>query len=518
MKNPDRRLFLKTAGAGVVMAGTGLLTGLRSPATAANRGGTVVIGVPESFSSLDPFRRIGRLDYNAVINLLDTLVHVGADAVPAPGLAESWDRVDDLTWRFRLREGVSFTDGTPVDAEAVIYGFARIKEGNFGSQFARIDEVVALGEHEIEVRTSESFPTLLVELAQQYASIVSPAAFEAAGDGFGRMPVGSGPFRIERFEPNRELVMVRNEGWWGRDAEGNALPYLDRVIWRVLPDNETAALALGTGDIDFLYTLPPAMAPLMMADPNITVSSGATFGWEYLFFDCTRPPFDNVHARRAVQFAIDRQAIVDAVSFGTSTPATGPITPSSWAYNSANPGAGLIGPGADLERARAEMEAGGLSDGFEVTIIHPTFPELSAMAQALQAQLAEIGIRVVLDGKEIGGVLDHLFSSNFTCLLIDWSGRIDEAMVFNAFFKSDGGNNFGKFADAAIDEIVDAAAAAPTIEDRAALYHEAERMIIEASPLAWISVPSELRAMRANVTGFVNVGDVRLRAWTLAKG
>jgi peptide/nickel transport system substrate-binding protein len=518
MNRIDRRLFLKTATGGAIVAGTGWLAGLRSPATAASRGGTVVIGVPESFSSLDPFRRIGRLDYNAVINILDTLVHVGADAVPAPGLAEGWERVDDLTWRFRLRKGVSFTDGTPVNAEAVIYSFERIREGNFASQFARIDAVVALGEHEIEIRTSALFPILPVELAQQYASMVSPAAYAAAGEGFGRMPVGSGPFRIESFEPSRELVMVRNEGWWGRDGEGNPLPYLDRVIWRVLPDNETAALALSTGDIDFLYSLPPAMAPLMMADPNVTVSSSPTFGWEYLFFDCTRPPFDNVHARRAVQFAIDRLAIVEAVSFGTATPATGPITPSSWAYNRANPGSGLIGPRADLDRARAELAAGGLADGFEITIIHPTFPAFSAMAQAIQAQLGEIGIRVTLDGKEIGGVLDHLFASNFTCLLIDWSGRIDEAMVFNAFFKTDGGNNFGKFSDPAIDRIVDEAAAAPTLEQRAALYHEAERMIIEASPLAWISVPSELRAMRSYVTGFVNVGDLRLRAWTLARG
>lgn len=518
MTRLDRRLFLKSATAGVAVAGSGWLAALRHPAHAATRGGTLVIGVPESFSSLDPFRRIGRLDYNAVINLLDTLVTYGPDAIPAPGLAESWERPDELTWRFRLREGVSFSDGTPFDAEAVVFCFGKIREGNFGGQFARITSVVATASHALEVRTSERFPTLLVELAQQYASMVSPAAVAAAGDGFGRMPVGSGPFRIESFDPGRELVMVRNEGWWRRDAEGVAMPYLDRVVWRVLPDAETAALSLSTGEIDFLYALPAPMAPMMAASPDITVSAAPTFGWEYLFFHCGQPPFDNVHARRAVQFAIDRQAIVDAVSFGTGTPASGPITPASWAFNRANPGGGLIAPRANPAAAKAELAAAGLADGFEMTMIHPTFPHLTAMAQAVQAQLAEVGIRVTLDGKEIGGVLDHLFASNFTCLLIDWGGRIDEALVFNSFFRTGGGNNFGKFSDAEIDALIDAAAAAATVEERARIYQEAELKLVAASPLAWISIPSELRALRKGISGFVNHGDYRLRAWQISRG
>lgn len=513
----DRRLFLKGAGAAAVTPIIGSLATLHHPAHAATQGGSIVIGVPESFGSLDPFRRIGRLDYNAVINILDTLVTYGADSIPAPGLAESWERIDDLTWRFQLRPDVVSTDGTPMDAEAVKFSFDKIREGNFASQFARIESVDVISPTEFEIKTTESFPTLLVELAQQYASMISPAAFEAAGDGFGRMPIGSGPFKIDSLEPNSELVMSRNENWWGRDADGNALPYLDSVTWRVLPDNETAALALQTGEIDFLYSLPTALAPSMMGNSDITVSSAPTYGWQYMFFHCEQPPFDNVHVRRAVQLAIDRQAIADAVSFGTAIPCLGPITPSSWAYDADNPGGGFVGSAPDLDAARAELAEAGMEDGFAFTMIHPTFPELSAMAQALQAQLAEIGIEVTLEGKEIGAVLDNLFASDFTGLLIDWSGRIDEALVFGSFFRSDGGNNFGKFADPALDEVIDAAATAPTIEERAALYQEAEAMVMQGSPLAWVLVPSEIKAMSSDITGFVNQGDLRLRAWTITR-
>ena len=511
----DRRGFLiSAAGAAVAL---GPLAALRHPAHAAGHGGTLRIGVPESFSSLDPFKKIGRLDYNAVINVFDTLAAYDASYVPGPALAESWTQDDELTWRFQLRQGVSHHDGTPFDAASAAWSFERILEGNFGRQFAPIDSVTATGSHELTIACSSPFPTMIVQLTQQYASMVSPQAFEAAGDAFGRMPVGSGPFMVESLDPGRELVLARNDAWWGRGPDGEQLPYLDKVVWTVMPDKETAALALRNAEIDFLYSVPTAVAPMLMGDPDVSVSIAPTLGWEFIMFNASQPPFDNVHARRAVQLAIDRQSIVDAVSFGTATPCLGPITPGSWAYGGPRED-GLIKPHADQDGARRELEQGGLADGFSFTLVHPTFPEFNAMSQAIQAQLAEVGIDMQLDGKDIGATLDDLFASRFSALMIDWSGRADEALVFPSFFRSDGGNNFGKFADPAVDPVIDAAGAAGSIAERAQLYQEAERMIVEQSPLAWLTIPSEIRATRANVNGFVNYGDLRIRAWTISIG
>lgn len=396
----DRRRFLQlsaAAGAALAFAPLDAVSAL-----AQQRGGTLRIGVPESFSSLDPYKKIGRLDYNAVINIFDTLVTYGPDYVPKPMLAQSWTRVDDLTWRFALSPGVTFHDGTPFDAEAAKFSIELMRTSNFAGQFKPIKEVAVTGPLAIEVRCATPFPTLPVQLTQQYASIVSPTAYRSAGDAFGRRPVGSGPFKVESLESSRELVLVRNPDYWRKDAAGHPLPYVDRVRWQVLPDDATALIALRNEEIDFLYAVPEALTTGLAGDPRTTLYETPTLGWQYVMFHVGHAPFDNVHLRRAVQLAIDRKAIVDTVSFGRGAPALGPIAPRSWAYDPAIETGGFYGIRADKDKARQELEAAGVPGGFEFTLQYPSMAPFDAIAQVVQAQLAEVGIKVLLDGKEIG--------------------------------------------------------------------------------------------------------------------
>lgn len=347
-----RRTFLRGSGLALAAALPGSLLGRAARAAA---GGTLTIGVPESFSSLDPYKKIGRLDYNAVINIFDTLVAYGPDFVITPALATDWREVDATTWEFDLREGVTFHDGTPFDAEAAKASMDLVLEGSFGSQFELIESVEATGPMTLTIRTGAPFPTLLAQLTQQYASMVPAEAYD---DDFGADPIGTGPFAFESLEPSRELVLTKNPDWWG-ETDGTPLPLVDRLVWTVMPDKETAALALQAGEIDVLYELPAALAPVLGADPSVVVSSAPTLGWEFIMFNVAEPPFDSVHARRAVQHAIDRSALVGAASFGTATPALGPIAPGSWAYDAAVAEAGAISATADRDAARAELAAGG---------------------------------------------------------------------------------------------------------------------------------------------------------------
>jgi peptide/nickel transport system substrate-binding protein len=511
-----RRGILKAGGAAIAASGLSLAT--RSEAVAQAGGGTLRIGVQENFASLDPYKRIGRLDYNAVINLFDTLVTYGKDYVPQPMLAESWRQVDATTWRFALRKDVVFHDDTPFDANAAKYSIDKARAGQFGSQFRAIGEVVVVDGSTIEIRCTAPFPTILVQLAQQYASVVSPKAYEAAGDNFGRQPVGSGPFKLQSLEPSRQLVLVRNDRYWRKDAQGRAMPYLAGLNWRVLPDAETASLALQNNEIDFLYAVPLAFAGVLARNANLVVDEAPTVGWEYIMFNCSTAPFENRHLRRALQLAVDRQAIVETVSFGRARPALGPITPGSWAYDKGVEANGFYGPRANKDAAKRELAAGGMPNGFEFTLVHPTSSTFNAMAQALQAQLAEIGVKVSLQGKQIGAVLDDLFGSKFQALMIDWGGRIDEALVFPAFFGTGGGNNFGKYTNPEVDRVVTAAGEGADIAARSRLYQQAQKLITEDSAHVWLTVPSELKAYSRRVRGFVNFGDWRLRAETITLG
>jgi peptide/nickel transport system substrate-binding protein len=512
----DRRDLLKAGGG--ALASTGLWLGTSREAAAQAAGGMLRIGVPENFASLDPYKRIGRLDYNAVINIFDTLVTYGKDYVPKPMLAESWSQPNPTTWRFVLRKDVVFHDDTPFNAEAAKYSLDKARAGQFGSQFRAITEVAVIDPSTIEVRCSAPFPTILVQLAQQYASVVSPKAYEAAGDNFGRQPVGSGAFKLQSLEPSRQLVLVRNDKYWRKDAQGRAMPYLAGMTWRVMPDAETASLALQNNEIDFLYAVPLAFSGVLARNAAVTMDEAPTVGWEYIMFHCATAPFDNRHLRRALQLAVDRQAIVDTVSFGRARAALGPITPGSWAYDKSVEASGFYGLRANKDAARRELAAGGMPNGFEFKLIHPTSSTFNALAQALQGQLAEIGVKVTLEGKQIGGVLDDLFASRFQALMIDWGGRIDEALVFPAFFGTGGGNNFGKYSNPEADRLVTAAGEGADTATRSRLYQQAQKVITEDSPHVWITVPSELKAYSKRVGGFVNFGDWRLRAETITLG
>lgn len=506
----DRRGFVHQVGLGAAAA-------LLAPAHSARAqaAGTLKIGVPQSFSSLDPYKKIGRIDYNAVVNICDTLVTYGTDYLPRPLLAASWEQPDPATWRFKLQPGATCHDGTPFDGEVARYSLEKARSSNVGAQFKPIAEVAVVDPTTVEVRCSGPFPTLLAQLTQPYAAIVSPKAYDAAGDSFGRRPVGSGPFKVESFEPNRELVMARHAGYWREDGTGAALPHLERVVWQVLPDAETASLALQTGEIDFLYQVPLAFAASLGADPSLKLSETPTLGWNYAMFHTGQPPFDDRHLRRAVQLAVDRAAIVAAVSFGHAVPALGPISPGSWAYDPAVEKDGFYGATARPDQARAELAAAGKPDGFEFTLIYPAESPFDAMAQAVQAQLGAVGIKANLEGKDIGGVLDNLFASQFSALMIDWSGRIDEALALPSFFAAGGGNNFGKYRNPEVDRLLDAAGTATGVPARARLYQQAQRLIVEDSPHAWLTTPTELRAMRGNVDGFTNYGDFRMRLDTV---
>jgi len=492
-------------------AGLALAVGLAGPAAAQDHGGTLTVAVPETFSGFDPFEDIGRLDYNVAVNVFDTLTTYGPDYVPRPMLAESWEQTDETTWVFTLRQGVVFHDGTAFDAEAAKYSLDKLLASSFGDQFEAVETVEATGEHEITVTTARPMPTLLAQLTQPYAAMVSPTAYEADPEGFAQNPVGSGPFAFASWDQRSSLTLERNADYWRTDADGEAYPYLDAVEWEILPDAESAALALQAGEVDLLYKVPLPFVQALEAAPATEVYETPTLGWEFVMFRVDRPPFDNRHLRRAVQFAIDRQAIVETVAFGHAVPALGPIPPNSWAYDPAIETEGEIAATDQPNKVDAELEAAGMPDGFSFTLVHPTLEPFNALAQALQGQLAEHDITVELDGKEIGAALDDLFSSNFEALLIDWSGRIDEALTFPSFFTTDGFNTFGKYGNPAVDPLVAEAGEVSDIERRAELYQEAQDLIVADSPLAWITVPTELKAARAEVEGFTNYGDQRMR-------
>ena len=499
----------------LVVCGFGVITmlvGTAGPVLAQNpsQGGTLSVGMPETFKGFNPYVQIGRQGFNVAINVFGTLVTYGPDYVPKPLLATSWEQMNPRKWRFHLRKGVVFHDGTSFDAEYVKYSLERVREGRFGENLKRVTEILVVDSNTIDIVLSEPFPVLPAVLTQQFASIVSPSAFEQLGvDKFSKQPVGSGPFRFDSQNSMGSVTLVRNEDYWRKDDNGNSYPYLDKVIYQIVPDRQTAALAMQAGDIDFNYEIPLPFVDSFKADPNIEVIETPTLGWFFIFLNTGKSPFADVHKRRAFQLAVDRESIVEAILLGDGVVALGPIAPSSWAYDSEIETKGFYGPKAEREKAKAELEAGG--GGFEFTMVYPAEDPFTGIAQAIHGQLGDIGIKVNLIGKDFGGALDDMVAGNYEALMMDWSGRIDEDLVFAPYFTTGGSSNFGNYSNQKVDDLINKAGSSSNLEERKQLYGEAQNLIVEDSPLIWINYPTDRKTMLINVIGYENVGDYRMR-------
>ena len=471
------------------------------------------VAVPEKFTGFGPFVNRSRVDYYVTPNVFDTLVTYGRNYVPVGMLAERWERPNPTTWVFHLRKGVRFHDGTPFDAQAATYSLEKAKAGVAKGQLAAVKSIAAVDTSTLQIEVSTPAPTLPATLTQPYTAIVSPAAYDRLGpDGFARAPVGTGPFRFVSWDTaSGEVILQANPNYWRTDAAAQKYPYLQRVDFKVLPDVAAEVAALQAGDVDLIVKVPAPSARQLGAGPQTTLSAETSTGWVYSFLNPSRPVLADVHRRRAIQFAIDRTAIVQAAEGGYATPALGPITPSSWAYDPGIERRGFYGPTADEDKAKQELARANPPGGFEFTWAYPNDEPWSTIAPIVQDELAKVGIRAKLDGREIGAVLDDMFVGKFDALMIDWSGRIDEDLSMAFFFECGGGRaNFTGYCNGEVDRMLKEAGSTTDRAKRTRLYHDAQRLIIQDVPIVFFYFPKDLKAMNTRVQGFENLGDFRL--------
>lgn len=499
---------LVIAAATVVIVGT--IAAMAPAAKGPTPGGTLRVGVPESFKGFDPFALIGRRDYQALQSICDTLFTYGPNYAPQGMLVESWSSTGK-TWRLRLRRGVKFHDGTPVNANAVKFSLLQVKRGPFGSQISAITNIQVVNAFTLKLTLNKPFPPLPAVLTQQQTSIVSPKAYRTLGSkGFNQKPVCSGPFKFVRWDPATQLVVERNPNYWRKNPNGQSYPYLDRVVYRILPDPQAAAAALQAGDVDMIVNVPSPLVPVLAKGKNTRIARQTGLGWIYIFLATQNPPLSNVHLRRAIQLAIDRKAIVDSVVFGQGTPALGPINTTSWAYDPKITRNGFYGVTANLTKARQELQAGGVPNGFKFTLEYPAEDPFTGAAQVVKAQLAKVGIDVQLEGKDFGALLDDLFAFNFSGgLMIDFSGRIDPELGMAAFYRTKDANNFEKYSNPDVDRLLNQAARITDIKKRAAAYQQVQKIVNADAPIIHLFFPADIKGLRANVKGFRDLGDER---------
>ena len=332
-------------------------------------------------------------------NVFEGLTRIDESGAVQPGLAESWAISDDgLTYTFKLREGVTFHDGTALDAGDVVFSLDRARgDDSVNAQkglFEAIESVDAVDDNSVAVTLSRLEGSLLYNLGWGDAVIVAPES----ADGNKERPVGTGPFRFSEWTKGTEIELVRNDDYWG-DA-----PALERASFRIVPDPVAASAALQAGDVQAFPNFPaPELVPVFEADPRFTVQVGTTEGETILAMNNARPPLDDVRVRRAIAHAVDRQSIIDGAMFGLGTPIGSHFAPHNGAYIDLTENSGF-----DPEKARELLKEAGVEDlGLTLKLPPPTYARRGG--EIIAGQLRDVGIDVTIEPVEWSTWLDQVF-------------------------------------------------------------------------------------------------------------
>ncbi len=376
----------------------------------------------------------GAIDSVLYANVFEGLTRFAADGSIVPGLAESWEISDDgLIYTFTLHSGVTFHDGTSMDAEDVKFSLDRIlAEDSVNAQkalYSGITAVEVLDPATVQLTLAEPNGNMLFNLAWGDAVIVAPESI----DGIKQQPIGTGAFKFVEWVQSDRIELARNEDYWGTAAE------LEAVTFKFISDPTAAFAAVMAEDVDYFYAFPaPENLPQFEADPRFQVLEGSTEGETILSTNNKMPPFDNKLVRQAVAHAIDRAAIVDGAMFGYGTPIGTHFAPHNPAY------VDLTGQSNfDPDKARALLAEAGMADGFETTLHLPPPSYARRGGEIIAAQLAQVGIRAQIINVEWAQWLESVFrGKDFGLTIVSHTEPMDIGIYANPdyYFQYDNPN------------------------------------------------------------------------------
>ena len=441
---------------------------------------TLVMIIESSPTNLDP--RVGIDAFSERIDTLvfDDLLSRGDDLNVAPGLAERWEVPDPLTFVFHLHRGAKFHNGRPVTSHDVKWTFDSLLQGKIRSTKAAtyrfVDHIEAPDDVTVVFHMKEKDSTLLWNVSDDSIGIVP----EGSGDEMTRHPIGSGPFKFVSAETDREVILARNDDYWGEKAK------LARVRFAVVPDATTEALELrkGSGDIA-INSLTPDTVLTLARDPNLQVDRSPGTRLAYLGFNVRDPILEDSRVRQAIAYALDRRPMIEYLWRGQAQPARSILPPQSWAFNGNVPAYDH-----DLDKANHLLDAAGYAvvNGirFHITMKTSTDENTRLMVAVMQQQLREVGIALDIRSFEFATFFADVQHGAFQMYGLRWIGGNEDPDIFEYAFDSakfpPNGANRVYYSNPKVDALIDKARREIDPRLRKPLYDEVQRIVADDLP------------------------------------
>jgi len=497
----------------------------------------IVVALDSDIDHIEPMEFRSDAGYYATANLYEPLVLQklvpGAEervlegiGEYGPGLAEVTFSADGLVATVKIRPGAKFYNGDPIAAHAFRHTFDRamIAPRSYIPllvQFMGFDspeDVVVVDDYTLEFHLDKPSPLFLPLLAFQVFGAMDPETTEAhatdddpwAFDWYRENANPSGPYIITKWEPGVEYVFEPNPNYWqGPDYFQNS-----KVVAKVMPSPEDRELLLKQGDVDLALGLPFKDVDILKADSNVKVYTIEYTRLYYLGMNNKIPPFDNQKVRQAISYAIPYDAIIQEALYGYARKATSPIpqgmpshTDEFWHYDT------------DLDKAKALLAEAGFSDGFDAELaVRLSIPWDVDAAVPIQSSLAEIGVNVTVNKMTDADFFAKLNNHELPFFIHDWySWGNDPAFQLNFLLKCGAFTNYADYCNERIDQLIDEVTWTVDEAEREALMREAQKIIVEEAPWAFLHQPDWIVAVSKDFTGFAKVDDLTLRFAPMGK-
>ena len=498
----NRREFL--AGTGAVLGASGSLP-RAARAQAPKPSGEIIAGVSERALTLDPANHYSISATSVLRHLFDPLVDVTNDSKFVPALAESWRAVNHTTWRFVLRKGVAFHDGSPFTADSVVYTLRRVRDNTKlikAFVYQDIEAVEKDGDHAVTVVTKRPFGSLPAHLTM--LGMLPPGA-ASQEDTFFQKPIGTGPFRFVSWTHGDQITMAANPSYWKP-----GIPKVERVTFRFIPELSTRAAGVRSGELSLIDRVTPDLVQTLKGSRGVRVLDVPAIEAQRWIFQLAKDPVKDIRVRRAISLAIDRQAIIKDLLLGYGRPVVSPIPP------------GLIGHATlgqkpyDPEKARAILKQAGYRDlSIDFVLMKDLYPKQLEIAQAVAAMLADVGVKLNIRNLEIATAREARTAGTYDMFFSGWAHLPhDPDWYLGQWFTKAGAEKLTRFNDPRVEQLV-AEGRVPDPKVRQQKYEELQRILWEDEPEIWpyysvaiYAVSDRLRNFEARRDYYILLSDV----------
>ena len=494
MTDLTRRLLLATTG-GLAIGAAGSF--YRPARAAATRGGTLRVSVDQAVAKLNPLLTRVNPEYLLAELLYSGLTRLAPDMTAEPDLAESWAHTPDLTqWTFKLRPGLLFHDGTPCTANDVAATFASILDAHTASparsNIGPVATVTAGDERTAVFHLHAPYADLPVALAYTNAKIIPAAVALGSFDTLARTAVGTGPFKLVSYEPDRQIVVARNHAYYDRGR-----PFLDRVEVVVHPDATAETSALIAGDTDLMASSQATEFARLSSASGVVALRVPSGQFLNVNMGCDQQPFSDVRVRQALALAVDREAMVGFVAQGYGTPGNDVPLNSAYRFYKAQP---LRKP--DVGAARRLLSDAGYARGLDVTLVASDKPNTrTQLALALREMAKPIGMHITVQTMPHATYLDQVWKKGaFYVGFYNMQASADA--IFSLLYTSNAAWNETRWNNTAFDKLVGEARTTTDHTRRGELYAEAQLLMAEQVPSVIPVFFDLLAARRSYVQGY----------------